>query len=174
VRGYEGSGNTGADTEFRRNPKGLENDLVGFHATIDVLKGDRHPRFTHVPELESPATSDEERKVMMMQRGFQRTGQPLIAPPGMPKELAEMLCRGFRRTYENLEFHKAYRKLAGADATPIVPEAHENVIQEIPWNPEIVAIFKHIVGAGLPTGTLGRWKTAAAVKGQRDSFLCRS
>jgi hypothetical protein len=102
-----------------------------------------------VPELESLATSGEERKVMTMQRVCQRTGQPFIAPPGMPKGRAEMLRQGFRKTSEDLEFHKANRKLAGEDAAPLVPEAHEKVIQEIPRDPEIAAIFKQIIGAGL-------------------------
>ncbi|HJX11241.1 MAG TPA: hypothetical protein VJ733_12185 [Candidatus Binatia bacterium] len=40
------------------------------------------------------------------------------------------------------------KKLAADDATPLVPEAHEKVIREIPQDPEIIEIFKKIVSAG--------------------------
>ena len=148
MRGELDARATSADTVFRRNREWLENDLVDFHATIDVPRGDRHPRFTHVPELESLAKSDKERKVMTMQRAFRVTGQPFIAPSGISKERVEILRQAFRKTYEDPEFHKEYKKLAADDATPLLPEAHEKVIREIPRDPEIVAVFKKIVGAG--------------------------
>jgi len=147
IRGELDARATSADTVFRRNREWLEKKLVDFHATLDVPKGDRHPHFMHLPELEELARSERDRKVMTMQRAFRVTGQPFVAPPGIPKERFEMLRQGFRKTYEDPEFHKEYKRLAADDATPLLPEAHEKVIREIPRDPEIVAIFKKIVGA---------------------------
>ena len=42
----------------------------------------------------------------------------------------------------------AKEKLTADDATPLMPEAHEKVIKEIPRDPEVAEIFKKIVGAG--------------------------
>jgi len=137
-----------AITVARRNPEWLEKDLVDFHAIIEVPKGDKHPRFAHLPEIESFARSEKDRKLVTMQRAFRVTGQPFVLPPGTPKDRVEILQEAFHKTYRDPEFHKAYKKLAADDATPLMPEAHEKVIREIPRDPEVVEIFKKIVGAG--------------------------
>ena len=148
MRGEIDARATSADTVFRRNPEWLERDLVDFHAIIEVPKGDKHPRFGHVPEIESFARSEKDRKLVTMQRAFRVTGQPFVLPPGTSKDRVEILQEAFRKTYRDPEFHKAYKKLAADDATPLMPEAHEKVIREIPRDPEIIEIFKKIVGAG--------------------------
>jgi len=139
---------TSADTVLQRNPEWLEKSLVDFHAIIEVPKGEKHSHFAHVPELESFAKSEKDRKLMTMQRAFRVTGQPFVLPPGTPKDRVEILQEAFRKTYRDPEFHKAYKKLAADDATPLLPEAHEKVIREIPRDPEVIEIFKKIVGAG--------------------------
>ena len=148
MRGEIDARATSADTVFRRNPEWLERDLVDFHAIIEVPKGDKHPRFGHVPEIESFARSEKDRKLVTMQRAFRVTGQPFVLPPGTSKDRVEILQEAFRKTYRDPEFHKAYKKLAADDATPLMPEAHEKVIREIPRDPEIIEIFKKIVSAG--------------------------
>lgn len=67
-----------ADTVLSRNPEWLEKGLVDFQAIIEVPKGDKHPRFAHLPELESFAKSEKDRKLMVMQRAFRVTGQPFV------------------------------------------------------------------------------------------------
>ncbi len=148
MRGEIDARATSADTVFRRNPEWLEKDLVDFHAIIEVPKGDQHPRFAHLPEIESFARSEKDRKLVTMQRAFRVTGQPFVLPPGTPKDRVEILQEAFRKTYRDPEFHKAYKKLAADDATPLMPEAHEKTIREIPRDPEVIEIFKKIVGAG--------------------------
>jgi tripartite-type tricarboxylate transporter receptor subunit TctC len=148
MRGEIDARATSADTVFRRNPEWLEKDLVDFHAIIEVPKGDKHPRFAHLPEIESFARAEKDRKLITMQRAFRVTGQPFVLPPGTPKDRVEILQEAFRKTYRDPEFHKAYKKLAADDATPLMPEAHEKVIREIPREPEVVEIFKKIVSAG--------------------------
>ena len=148
MRGEIDARATSADTVARRNPEWLEKDLVDFHAIIEVPKGDKHPRFAHLPEIENFTRSEMDRKLVTMQRAFRVTGQPFVLPPGTPKDRVEILQEAFRKTYRDPEFHKAYKKLAADDATPLMPEAHEKVIREIPRDPEVIEIFKKIVGAG--------------------------
>jgi len=148
MRGELDARATSADTVFRRNPEWLEKNLVDFHAIIEVPKGDKHPRFAHVPELESLAKSEKDRKVMTMQRAFRITGQPFVLPPGTAKERVAILQEAFGKTYKDPEFHKEYKKLTADDATPLMPDAHEKAIREIPRDPEVVEIFKKVVGAG--------------------------
>jgi len=148
MRGEIDARATSADTVFRRNPEWLKKELVDFHAIIEVPKGDKHPHFAHLPELESFVRSDKDRKLMTMQRAFRVTGQPFVLPPGTPKDRVEILREAFRKTYRDPEFFKEYKKLTADDATPLIPEAHEKVIKEIPRDPEVADIFKKIVGAG--------------------------
>jgi tripartite-type tricarboxylate transporter receptor subunit TctC len=148
MRGELDARATSADTVFRRNPEWLEKDLVDFHAIIEVPKGDKHPRFAHLPELETLAKSEADRKLMTMQRAFRVTGQPFVLPPGTPKERVDILREAFGKTYKDPEFHKEYKKLTADDATPLMPEAHEKAIREIPRDREVIEIFKKIVGSG--------------------------
>jgi hypothetical protein len=148
MRGELDARATSADTVFRRNPEWLQKNLVDFHAIIEVPKGDKHPGFAHLPELETFAKTERDHKIMTMQRAFRVSGQPFVLPPGTPKERAQILREAFRKVYKDPEFHKEYKKLTADDATPLMPEAHEKVIREIPRDPEIVEIFKKLVGAG--------------------------
>jgi len=143
---------TSADTVLKRNPDWLKKGLVDFHAIIEVPKGEKHSHFGYLPELESLAKSETDRKLMVMQRAFRVTGQPFILPPGMPKERVAILQEAFRKTYKDPEFFKEYKKLTADEPTPLMPEDHEKAIRDIPRDPEVVEIFKKLVGAGqLPT-----------------------
>jgi tripartite-type tricarboxylate transporter receptor subunit TctC len=148
MRGEIDARATSADTVFRRNPEWLEKKLVDFHSIIEVPKGDKHPQFAHLPELENLANSERDRKLMTMQRAFRVSGQPFVLSPGTPKEQADILREAFSKTYKDPEFFREYKRVAADDATPLMPEAHERVVREIPRDPEVVEIFKKIVGAG--------------------------
>jgi tripartite-type tricarboxylate transporter receptor subunit TctC len=147
MRGEIDARATGADTVEQRNRDWIEKGLVDFHAIMEVPKGDKHPRFAHLPEIESFARSDKERKVVIMQRAFRVAGAPFILAPGTPKERVEILQEAFRKTYRDPEFHKEYKKLTGEDPTPLMPEAHEKTIREIPRDPEVIELVKKLVGA---------------------------
>jgi hypothetical protein len=42
--------------------------------------------------------------------------------------------------------------MTGDEPTPLLPEAHEKAVGEIPREPEVIEVFKRLVGAGpLPT-----------------------
>jgi tripartite-type tricarboxylate transporter receptor subunit TctC len=147
MRGEIDARATSADTVLQRNPDWLQRGIVDFHAIIEVPKGEKHPNFPDLPELESFAKSEKERKLMVMQRAFRVAGQPFVLPPGTPKNRVDILQEAFRKTYKSPEFHKEYKKLTADDPTPLMPEAHERVIKEIPRDPEVVGIFKRIMGA---------------------------
>jgi tripartite-type tricarboxylate transporter receptor subunit TctC len=148
MRGEIDARATSADTVLQRNPDWLQKHLVDFHAIIEVPKGEKHSHFAQLPELETFAKSERERKLMVMQRAFRVTGQPFILPPGTPKERVSILQEAFRKTYKDPEFHKEYKKLTADDPTPLMPEDHERTIREVPRDPEVIEIFKKLIGAG--------------------------
>ena len=147
IRGEIDARATSADTVLQRNPDWIPKGLVDFHAMIEVPKGEKHHAFPNVPELETFAKSEMDRKVMTMQRAFRIAGQPFVLPPGTPKDRVEIIQEAFRKTYKDPEFHKQYKKFTADDPTPLLPEAHERVIKEIPRDPEVGQLFKKLMGA---------------------------
>lgn len=138
---------TSSDDYLARNPDWVEKGLVDFHVIVEVPKGDKHPRFFHLPEIESFAGSERERKLLAMFRIFRLSGSPFILPPATPKDRVEILKEALRKTFRDPEFHKEYRKVVGEDPTPLMPEDNERAIRELPREPEIVELFKRFAGA---------------------------
>jgi len=147
IRGEIDARATSADTVLQRNPEWLAKRLVDFHAIIEVPKGEKHSHFAHLPELESFAKLEKDRKLLTLQRAFRVAGQPFVLPPGTPKDRVEILQEAFRKTYRDPEFHKEYKKFTADDPTPLMPEAHERTIREIPRDPEVGELFKKLMGA---------------------------
>jgi tripartite-type tricarboxylate transporter receptor subunit TctC len=146
LRGEIDARSSGADGIIR-TPDWLKGGVVDFHTIIDIPKGEKHPLFGQLPELESLARSDKDRKVIILQRAFRVAGAPSFLPPGTPKDRVEILQEAFRKTYTDPEFHKEYKKLSGQNPTPLLPKDHEKVIREIPRDPEVIELFKKIAGA---------------------------
>ena len=141
-----------ADWLLHRNRDWFEKQLMDFHAIFEIPKGDKHPHFSHLPEIEAFAKSEKERKVLAMQRGFRLAGSPFILPPGVPKERVEILQAAMRKALKEPGFSREYKKLTGDDPTPLLPEANERAVKDIPREPEIIELSKKIVGPGpLPT-----------------------
>jgi tripartite-type tricarboxylate transporter receptor subunit TctC len=135
-----------ADTIAQRTPDWIEKKLVDFHAIIEIPKGDKHPRFANLPEMETFAKTDRERKVIGLNRAFRLGGSPFILPPGTPKELADILRDAFRKTFNDPEFRKEFNKLVGDDPTPLMPEALEKYVRELPREAETIELFKKLAG----------------------------
>lgn len=148
MRGELDARATTAGTVLQRNPEWMDGGAVDFHAILEVPEGEKHPRFAHLPELESFAKAEKDRKVIAMQRAFRLTGQTSLLPPGTPKDRVAILQEAFRKAYRDPEFHKEYKKLTTDDATPLMPDKQEKAIREIPRDRETVEIFKKLVGAG--------------------------
>lgn len=143
--------NTG-DSMIRRNRDWLEKGLVDVHASIEIPKGERHPRFAQVPDLETFAKSDREKKILDMFRAFRLAGQNFFLPPAVPKERAQILVDAMRKTLSDPDFSKEYQKVSGETATPLMPEALEKVIRELPRDAAVVELFNKLAGADpLPT-----------------------
>ncbi|HWP56729.1 MAG TPA: hypothetical protein VNL14_02450 [Candidatus Acidoferrales bacterium] len=135
-----------ASSVIKQNPEFLEKGLVDFHAIIEIPKGDKHPRFAHLPELESFAKSDRERQLLTLHRTFRLAGSPFVLPPGTPKERADILREAMRKVYTDREFLAEYQKMTGEEATPLLPDAHERAIRELPRDPEVIEFYKLVVG----------------------------
>jgi tripartite-type tricarboxylate transporter receptor subunit TctC len=145
LRGEIDARSSGADG-ILRTPEWLQGGVVDFHTIIDIPKGEKHPQFSNLPELETLARSDRDRKLVILQRAFRVAGAPSFLPPGTPKERVEILQEAFRRAYTDPEFHKEYKKITGQEPTPLLPKDHERVIREIPRDTEVVELFKKIAG----------------------------
>ena len=149
IRGEIDARATGADSIAQRNKEWLEKDSpVDFHAILEVPKGNKHPQFAQLREIESFAKSDLDRKLVNMARAFRVAGTPFVLPPGTPTERVEIIQAAFRKTFQDPEFSREYKKMSGDEATPLLPENHEKAIREIPRDREVIELFKKLVGAG--------------------------
>jgi tripartite-type tricarboxylate transporter receptor subunit TctC len=137
------------DTILQRNPEYIEKRFMNYHAIIQIPKDDRHPHpaFNKLPELESFAKSEKERKIMTMFRTFRLVGSPYILPPGTPPEVVGLWRDAMRKTFKDPAFLKEFKRLSADDATPLLPEAQEKAIREIPRDAEVIALFNRIAGS---------------------------
>ena len=135
-----------ADSLVRRNREWLEKGLIDVHAGIEIPKGERHPRFPKTADLETFAKSDVERKILQMFRAFRLAGQNFFLPPGVPKDRAEILRDAMRKTLSDLEFLKEYQKVSGEAPSPLMPEALEKVVRELPRDAAAIGIFNKLAG----------------------------
>ena len=55
---------------------------MNFHSIVEIPKGEKHPRFAKVPELETFAKSDADRKLVTVFRSFRNAGAPFVVPAG--------------------------------------------------------------------------------------------
>ena len=81
-------------------------------------------------------------------RVFRLVGAPFFLPPGTPKDRAEILREAMRKTFKDPEFHNQYKKLLRDAPTPLMPEAQDEAIKNIPRQPEVIGVLKKIIGTG--------------------------
>ena len=137
-----------ADTALTRNVEMLKSGAVVPHVIIEVPKGLKHHHFSNLPEIESFAKSEPERKLLNMVRAFRQFGTPSFLPPGAPKEQVEILKAAMVKTFTDPEFPAEYKKFTGDEATPLMPDEMEKTLKELPRDPETVALFKKLNAAG--------------------------
>jgi tripartite-type tricarboxylate transporter receptor subunit TctC len=131
----------------QRTPEWIDKKLVDFHAVLETPKGNRHPRFAHLPELETFARSDNERKVLVLQRAIRLGGSAIVLPPNTTRDRVQILQAAMRKALNDPAFPPSFRKLVGEEPTPLMPEELQKVIQEVPRDPEVIALFNKIAGA---------------------------
>jgi tripartite-type tricarboxylate transporter receptor subunit TctC len=134
------------ETIILRSPEWLEKGLVDVLASIEIPIGQRHPRFAQVPELGNFAGSPKEKRLLEMFRAFRLSGQSFFLPPETPKERVQILREAMRKTLADPEFTKEFHKLTGDDPTPLMPEALEKAIKEMPRDADVVELFNKLAG----------------------------
>jgi hypothetical protein len=136
------------DTILQRSPEHVDKKLVNYHAIIQIPKDDRHPHaaFNQLPELETFAKNEREKKILTMFRTFRLVGSPYILPPGTPPEVIAVWRAAMNKTFKDPAFHKEFKKLSADDATPLTPEAQEKAIKDIPRDGEVIALFNKLAG----------------------------
>ncbi|MBM4299512.1 MAG: hypothetical protein FJ143_17370, partial [Deltaproteobacteria bacterium] len=100
-----------AVSALRRNPEWLDKKIMHFHAIMEIPKGLKFPKLAHLPEIESFAKNDRERKVLAVWRAFRGVGSPYILPPGVPKDRVAILEEAMGKIFKDPEFPKYFRKL---------------------------------------------------------------
>ena len=135
-----------ASSVVKQNPEFLDKGLMDFHSIVEIPRGDKHPRFAQLPELDSFVKSDKERKLLALHRTFRLAGSPFILPPGTPKDRADILRDAMRKIYADREFLAEYLKLTGEEASPLTPDANDKAIKELPRDPEIIEFYKLLGG----------------------------
>jgi tripartite-type tricarboxylate transporter receptor subunit TctC len=133
---------------LRRNPDWLDKRLMNFHAIMETPKGLKHPRLTHLPEIESFAKTEREKKVLSVWRAFRGVGSPYILPPGTAKDKVEILEEAMRKIFKDPEFPNYFNKLVADDASPLGPSELNKVIKEMPRDPEVLELIRNFSGAG--------------------------
>jgi tripartite-type tricarboxylate transporter receptor subunit TctC len=132
---------------LRRNPDWVEKGLMDFHSIMEVPLGAKHPRFPIVPEIETFAKSEQEKKVLAVWRVFRLVGSPYMLPPGTPKDKVDILQDAMRKTLKDSEFHREYKKLVGDDVDPLMPEELSKAIRGIPRDAEVIELLRTLSGA---------------------------
>jgi tripartite-type tricarboxylate transporter receptor subunit TctC len=133
---------------LRRNPEWLEKRVMNFHAIMEIPKGIKHPRLGHLPEVESFAKTEREKKVLTVWRAFRGVGSPYILPPGTPKDRVQILEEAMRRIFKDPEFPKYFKKLVDDDPSPLGAAELARLIREMPRDPEVLELVKKFSGAG--------------------------
>jgi tripartite-type tricarboxylate transporter receptor subunit TctC len=133
---------------LRRNREWVEKGVMDFHAILEVPKGDKHPhpRFAQLPEIESFARTDREKKLLAMWRGFRTATSPFVLPPGTPKDRVEILKEAMGKVFQDPEFRAEFKKLVTDDASPLSAEELVRVIKDMPRDPEVVELLKKFSG----------------------------
>jgi hypothetical protein len=126
----------------------LEKGLIDLHVLYAIPREAKHPRFYYLPEIDGFAKTERERKILTMFRNFSLTGAPFILPPAMAKERVETIKEALRKSFKDADFFKEYRKVTGEDPTPLMPEANEKAIRDLPRDAEAVELFKKFAGSG--------------------------
>jgi tripartite-type tricarboxylate transporter receptor subunit TctC len=131
----------------RRNPDAVKKGLFDFVAVLKIPREDKEPDFDHLAEIDGFAKSERERRFLALTRATRSVGTPYLVSPGTPKEQVQILREAMKKAFQDPEFHREFKKLTGDDASPLMPEAQEEIIRSVPRDPETIELFKVINGS---------------------------
>ncbi len=118
--------------------------IADFHAILEIPKGSRPPVFAGLPEVGTFTHSQLERDVLAMSRTFWGAGTLIFLPPNTPEDLVRTVRQAIRKSFEDREFHEAYKKLLGVEPTPLMPEDQQKLVADLPRDPEVGKVFAAI------------------------------
>jgi len=149
INGEIDSRSNNTTSVLRRNRDWVEKGIMDFHAILAVPKGEKHPhpRFAQLPEIESFAKTDKEKKLLTMWRGFRTATSPFVLPPGTPKDRVEILQDAMRKVFKDPGFRADFKNLVSDEVSPLMPEELAKVIREMPRDPEVIEVLKKFAGA---------------------------
>ena len=122
--------------------------LADFHAILEIPKGSRPTLFAGLPEVGTFARTQLERDVLSMSRTFWGAGTLIFLPPNTPENLVRIVRQAMRRSFEDQQFHEAYKKLLGVAPTPLMPEDQQKLVADLPRDPEVAKAFAAIADMG--------------------------
>jgi tripartite-type tricarboxylate transporter receptor subunit TctC len=131
---------------LQQHPEWVDKGLMDFHVVLEIPKGEKHPRFSHLPELETFAKTERERQLVALQRGFRLTGSPFILPPATPRDRVLILQEAMTKVFQDPEFPKEFKKIVGDEAEIVMPAVMDKAIKELPGDPELSELLKKIAG----------------------------
>jgi len=137
-----------ADDHLTRNREWIKTGKVDLHFILAIPKGAKHPDYSHLADVEPLARSDRERKVLVLFRNLRLTGSPFILPPGTPGDRVKILKDAFTHGFKDPGFVEEYKKFVGDAPSPLLPDANEAAIRELPRDPETIELFKKLAGPG--------------------------
>ena len=121
---------------------------VKFHATLSNPKGRFDRRLPGLPDIDSYAKNDKERKVVDLLRAFQVPRWPHHLSPGTPPEIVKILREAMAKTFKDPGFQQEFKKLMGREPTPLTGEEVEKAIRDLPRDPEVITLYKTLAEAG--------------------------
>lgn len=131
---------------LRRNPDAVKKGLFDFAAVLKIPREDKEPEFDHLPEIDGFVRSERERRFLALTRATRLVGTPYLVSPGTPKEQVQILREAMRKTFQDPEFRKEFKRLTGDDPSPLMPESQEEIIRSVPRDAETIELFKTING----------------------------
>ncbi len=136
------------DIMLQRNPEVMEKGQVHIHATITVPRGNHHPRYPDIPDLDIFTKTEQERKLLAMYRALIYPRWPYILPPATPRELAATLRGAMAKALRDAEFQGEFNKIMGSRPTPLTAEQFDRAIKELPRDAETTKLYKLMADPG--------------------------
>jgi tripartite-type tricarboxylate transporter receptor subunit TctC len=138
-----------AETVVQRTPQFINERLMNFHGVAEMPQGYRfkHPAYSDLPALHTFGKTDKEKRVLDMFAAFGRFSQAFVLPPGTPNDRVKTLKDAFRKSWKDPEFHENWKKMTRADASPLMPEEVEDLVKNIPRDPDDIKLYNRIAGA---------------------------
>jgi len=130
----------------QNNPEWVEKKTMDFHATLEIIKGDKNPKFAHLPELESFTKTQKDKQLLNLQRSFRLTGSPLILPPATPADRVAILQQAMTKVFKDPEFPKYFKKTVGDEPEIVLPEVMDKAVKGLERPPEVVELLKKLAG----------------------------